>query len=158
MQCTSSLLIPCAHGKLNVKHHRTTPKPEMHIYHSRESRSCAGEKVEHQKRIQAAQQQECGYVCIQARLISTNPGSMEEARECGLPRGTCFVARHLELVAVAGRLWISWVCFGWGGFFPFFFFRFYLVVVRISSNAHGLLQVRAVPCLMYLSTSKGSLF
>ena len=30
-QCTSSLLIPCAHGKLNVKHHRTTPKPEIHM-------------------------------------------------------------------------------------------------------------------------------
>ena len=51
------------------------------------------------KRIQAAQQQQCGYVCIQARLISTNPGSMEEACEHGLPRGTCFVARRLELVA-----------------------------------------------------------
>ena len=31
-QCTSSLLIPCAHGKLDVKHHRTAPKPEIHIY------------------------------------------------------------------------------------------------------------------------------
>ena len=29
--CTSNLLIPCAHGKLNVKHHRTTPKPEIHV-------------------------------------------------------------------------------------------------------------------------------
>ena len=60
---------------------------------------------------------------------------MEEACEYGLPRGTCFVARRLELVAVAGRLWISW-CFGWGVFFSFFF-------VFIPSNAHGLvLQVR----------------
>ena len=31
VQCTSSLLIPCAHVELNVKHHRTTPKPEVHI-------------------------------------------------------------------------------------------------------------------------------
>ena len=31
VQYTSSLLIPCAHVKLNVKHHRTTPKPEIHI-------------------------------------------------------------------------------------------------------------------------------
>ena len=31
VQCTSSLLIPCAHGKLNVKHHRTTPEPEILI-------------------------------------------------------------------------------------------------------------------------------
>ena len=29
-QYTSSLVIPCAHGKLNVKHHRTTPKPAIH--------------------------------------------------------------------------------------------------------------------------------
>ena len=41
------------------------------------------------------------------RPISTNPGSME-AGECGLTRGTCCVARSLELVAVAGLLWISW--------------------------------------------------
>ena len=47
---TSSLVIPCAHGKLNVKHHRTTPKPEIRIYqyHSRERRSRAGQKIEHQ--------------------------------------------------------------------------------------------------------------
>ena len=37
------------------------------------------------------------------RPIFTNPGSME-AGECGLRRGTCFAARRLELVAVAGRL------------------------------------------------------
>ena len=38
-----------------------------------------------------------------ARPIFTNSGSME-AGECGLTRGTCFAARRLELVAVAGRL------------------------------------------------------
>ena len=27
----TSLLVPCAHGKLNVKLYRTTPKPETHI-------------------------------------------------------------------------------------------------------------------------------
>ena len=46
VQCTSSLLIPCAHVDLNVKHHRTTETGDT--YHSRESRSCAGEKIEHQ--------------------------------------------------------------------------------------------------------------
>ena len=35
----------------------------------------------------------------------------------GLTRGTCFVARRLEVVAVAGPLWMDFtVCFGWGGF------------------------------------------
>ena len=48
----TSLLIPCAHGKLNVKHYRTTPKPETHITRRR---SCAGEKLKNRapKRIQA---------------------------------------------------------------------------------------------------------
>ena len=56
-----------------------------------------------------------------------------EAGEYGLTRGTCFVARRVELVAVAGLLWISWCVLGAAGFR--FFFRFF------SSNAHGLLQV-----------------
>ena len=72
--------------------------------------------------------------CTSTTPISTKPGSME-AGECGLTRGACFVARSLELVAVAGLLWISWCVLGAAGF-RFFsrFFRFF------SSNAHGLLQ------------------
>ena len=34
-----------------------------------------------------------------------------------LPRGTCFVARRLEVVAVAGLLWISWCVLGAAEFF-----------------------------------------
>ena len=67
------------------------------------------------------------------RPISINPRSME-AGKYGLTRGTCFVARLLEVVAVAGLLWISWCVQGAAGFFRVFF-RFF------SSNAHGLLQV-----------------
>ena len=37
------------------------------------------------------------------RPISTNPGPME-AGEYGLTRGTSFIARRLEVVAVAGLL------------------------------------------------------
>ena len=54
------------------------------------------------------------------RPISTNPGSME-AGEYGLTRGTCFVARRLEVVAVAGLLWISWCVLGGADFFSVFF-------------------------------------
>ena len=37
---------------------------------------------------------------------------MEEECEYGLPSGTCFAARRLEVVAVAGLLWIHFVvCF-----------------------------------------------
>ena len=57
------------------------------------------------------------------RPISTNPGSVK-AHEYGLTRGTCFVARRLELVAVAGLLWISWCVLGGTGSFSLFFFPF----------------------------------
>ena len=69
------------------------------------------------------------------RPISTNPVSME-AGEYGLTRGTCYFARRLEVVAVAGLLWISWCVLGGAGFYFHLLFRF-----CFSSNAHGLLQV-----------------
>ena len=68
------------------------------------------------------------------RPISTNSGSME-AGESGQTRGTCFITCRLEVVAVAGLLWLSWCVFGGADFFVFFFFDFFF------SNAHGLLQV-----------------
>ena len=52
------------------------------------------------------------------RRIFTNPVSME-AGECGLTRGTCLAVRRLELVAVAGRLWISLRVCGGAAFFFF---------------------------------------
>ena len=45
-----------------------------------------------------------------------------EAGEYGLTRGTRSVARHLELVAVAGLLWISCCVLGAADFFVLFFF------------------------------------
>ena len=67
--------------------------------------------------------------------MSTNPGSLE-AGEYELTRGTGFVARRLEGVAVAGLLWISWCVLGAAGVFrgggcDFIF----------ASSEHGLLQV-----------------
>ena len=53
------------------------------------------------------------------RSISTNPGSME-AGERGLTRGACFVAVYLEVVAVAGLMWVSWRVLGGSGFFLVF--------------------------------------
>ena len=57
------------------------------------------------------------------RPNSTNPGSMD-AGEHGLTRGTCFVARRLEVVAVAGLLWISCCGLGASGFRVFHEFAF----------------------------------
>ena len=69
------------------------------------------------------------------RPISTNQGSME-AGEHGKTRGTWFFARRLEVVAVAGLMWVSLCVFGGADFFVFFFVRLFF-----SPNAHGLLQV-----------------
>ena len=55
------------------------------------------------------------------RPISTNPGSME-ANGYGLARGTCFVARRLEVVADAALLWILWCVLSAAGFRVFFVF------------------------------------
>ena len=61
---------------------------------------------------------------------------MEEECEHGLPSGTCLPARRLEVVAVAGLLWIYFVvCFLVSRGISFFF-------VFFTSIAHGLLQVR----------------
>ena len=123
---------------------------ETYEYHSRERRSCAGQKmvpgIEHQNIHRRRSSSSSAsiyiiytrYVCIQARSISPNTGSMEEEYDYGLPSGTCFTPRRLEVVAVAGLLWIylvvcffeCWVGFR-GGVFVFF-----------TSNAHDLLQVR----------------
>ena len=49
---------------------------------------------------------------------------MKEECEYGLPSGTCFTARRLAVVAVAGLLWIYFVvCFFsvWGDFVFFSF-------------------------------------
>ena len=56
------------------------------------------------------------------RPISTNPASMEPG-EYGLKHRTCCVARRLEVVSVAGLLWISWCVLGAAGFRFFFFLR-----------------------------------
>ena len=55
--------------------------------------------------------------------MSTNPGSMEED-EYRLTRGTCFVAHRVEVIAVAGLLWISWCVLGAAGFRVFHDFAF----------------------------------
>ena len=55
---------------------------------------------------------------VRGRFQQT-PVSME-AGEYGLTRGTCFVARCLEVVAVAGLMWVSWCVFDGADFFRIF--------------------------------------
>ena len=127
---------------------------DTYEYQSRERRSCAGLKIVLSTKTYtggaaaAAAVRVYTYVCIQARPISTNPRSMEEECEYGLPSGTCFTARRLEVVAVAGLLWIYFVvCFfsvWWD--FVFFFRFFYFERTRPTASTRQ-------PCLMYLSTS-----
>ena len=72
-----------------------------------------------------------------------------EAGEYGLTRGTCFVARHLEVAAVAGLLWISWCVLGGADFFVYFFrFCFFFQRTRPAANMRML-------CLIYFSISTG---
>ena len=66
------------------------------------------------------------------RPISTNPGSME-AGKYELTRGTCFVQRRLEVIAVVGLLWNSW-CVSDAA-------EFRVCVCVFFSNANGLLHV-----------------
>ena len=79
------------------------------------------------------------------RPISINPGSME-AGEYGLTRGTCFVARRLVVVAVAGLLWISRCVSGAAGLFVFFRMFFFFERTRPAATMRP-------PCLIYVSTS-----
>ena len=68
---------------------------------------------------------------------------MEEACEYGVTRGTFFVARRLEVVAVAGLLWNVLSVVG----FRFFFLRsLYFECTRPAASMRPL-------CLIYLSNS-----
>ena len=60
-----------------------------------------------------------------------------EAGSYELTGETYFAACSLEVVAVAGLLWISWCVLGAARFF-----RVCIFSIFVSSNAHGLLQVR----------------
>ena len=58
-----------------------------------------------------------------------------EAGEYGLTCGTCFVVRCLEVVAVAGLVWIS--CCVWVAriFSSFFFFRLFYFILSSKHTA-----------------------
>ena len=74
---------------------------------------------------------------------------MEEAGEYGLVmRGTCFVASRLEVVAVAGLLWISGFVLGGADFFGFFVFSFFFFFERTRPAAS-----MRTSCRVYLSAS-----
>ena len=74
---------------------------------------------------------------------------MEEACEYGLPRGTCFVARRLELFAVARLLWISWCVLGGADFLSFFFQINILVFFERTRPTASM----RLPRLIFLSAS-----
>ena len=67
-----------------------------------------------------------------------------EAGECGLTRGACFVARRLEVVAVAGLLWVSRCVFGGVRFLVIFFLRTHTACCKYG----------AAFFLIYLSTRR----
>ena len=76
------------------------------------------------------------------------PRSME-AGEHGQTRGTWFFARRLEVVAVAGLMWVSWCVFGGVDFSCFFSTCFFL-------RTHtACCKYQAASCLIYLSICTG---
>ena len=74
------------------------------------------------------------------RPISSNLGSVE-AGESGLTCWTCFISRHLEVVAVAGLLWSPWCASGAAGFCGFLAF-FSIQRTRPAANMRS-------SCLVY---------
>ena len=54
---------------------------------------------------------------------------MEEECEYGLPSGTCFTARRLEVVAVAGLLWIYCVVCFFSVWWDFVFLKSFSVLL-----------------------------
>ena len=70
-----------------------------------------------------------------------------ETREYGLTRETRFVARRLEVVAVAGLLRISWCVLCTAGFISCFFFVFFFFERTWPAAS------MRTPCFIYLSTS-----
>ena len=52
---------------------------------------------------------------------------MQEECEYGVPSGTCFTARRLEVVAVAGLLWIYFVLCFFSVSWDYVFFSFSLL-------------------------------
>ena len=60
-----------------------------------------------------------------------------EGGEYGLTRGTCFVARLIEVIAVAGLLWISCVFRvrrDFRAFFSFFFLRMHTACCKYEAD------------------------
>ena len=74
---------------------------------------------------------------------------MEEECEYWLTSETCFTARRLEVVAIAGLLWIYFVVCFFSVCWDFVFFHFlYFERTRPTASMRQ-------PFLMYLSTSTG---
>ena len=82
--------------------------------------------------------------------ISTNPGFIE-AGEYGLTRGTRFIARRLEMVAVARLPWTSWCVLSAAGFRLFLFLFFFFECTRLAASIRP-------PCTIYFSTSNEVIF
>ena len=149
-------MLPCTHGKLNVKHHRTTPKPAIHtsITADKDEAALAENSIEHQNvRKRRSSSSNSASICIRVytneAAISTNPRSIKEECAYGMPSGKCFPARRLEVVAVAGLLRIYFVvrffvCGEISFFFSFSFLRTHTAYCKYEAT-----------CLIHLSTSTG---
>ena len=65
-----------------------------------------------------------------------------EAGEYGRKRGTWFFARRLEVVAVAGLMWVSWCVFGGAGSFLVFQVTTFFLQTRARVHDHWLRETQ----------------
>ena len=151
-------MIPCAHGKLNVKHHRTTPKQEIHTSRKKKLRSPSN-SIErqnvHRRRSSSSSSSAIMYIRVYTSEIDFHEPGIYEECEYGLTIRTCFTARRLEVIAVAGLLWIYFVVCFFSVWWDFVFFSF-----SSLRNAQGLLQVRgnlaSCTSLLVMRQARGS--
>ena len=147
-------MIPCAHGKLNVTHYQTTPKPAIHTSITAEKDEAALARKEYRapKHTQTAQQQQqCEYihtcVCKRGRFPQTRD-LWRKSVSMGYREGRVSlhaVSRWSRSSGCCG--YISWCVFLVSGEISFLF-RVFFFFERTRPTAST-----RQPCLMYLSTS-----
>ena len=76
-----------------------------------------------------------------------------EAGEYPLTRGTCLIAHRIEVVAVAGLLWISWCVWGAVGFRIFLTYFFLQTHSACCKYGAALPHLRPSTCILHVAVA-----
>ena len=109
--------MPCAHGKLNVKHHRTAPKPEIHTYITVEKAEEAALARKQSTKTNTKDTAAAVRVCMYTSEADFNkPGIFGRSVRVWATAWDVF-RRAQPRVGRGGRTAVDFVvCFGLGGF------------------------------------------